>query len=91
MTVTHDSLLIENNITGDVLLDLTHELLREMEINSVGERMRVLIAVKKLRKAMAHGRGGSARIGGEATPMKDRPAVAASATRKSPAGMSEVV
>lgn len=40
---------LDHNITGDILLELDHNLLKEMEISTVGDRMRILIALKQLK------------------------------------------
>lgn len=40
----------DHNISFDVVGDLTHEDLKDMGIVSVGDRMRIIIAAKKLRK-----------------------------------------
>jgi hypothetical protein len=41
--------LIDNNVTGEVMVQLNHEYLKEMDIKSVGDRMKILIAVKDLK------------------------------------------
>ncbi|CAI2186005.1 3755_t:CDS:10 [Funneliformis geosporum] len=40
----------DNDINGDVLLELDHEILKELRIRSIGERVRILLAVKTLLK-----------------------------------------
>ncbi|KAH8553767.1 hypothetical protein BGW37DRAFT_487007, partial [Umbelopsis sp. PMI_123] len=40
----------ENNITGEVLLELDNGTLKEMDIKTVGERVRILTAVRHLRQ-----------------------------------------
>ncbi|KAI8368068.1 hypothetical protein BD560DRAFT_490371 [Blakeslea trispora] len=42
--------LIEHNISGAVLLDLDYESLKAMDIKTVGERVRLLTAIKALRQ-----------------------------------------
>ena len=41
----------ENNINGEILLELNYELLKDMKLASVGERARILQSIKKLRVA----------------------------------------
>jgi hypothetical protein len=41
----------ENDINGDVLLELDHDILKELKIKSIGERIRILLAVKSLLKS----------------------------------------
>ncbi|KAG2174456.1 hypothetical protein INT44_006719 [Umbelopsis vinacea] len=41
---------IENNINGEVLLELDNPTLKEMDIKTVGERVRILTAVRHLRQ-----------------------------------------
>jgi hypothetical protein len=40
----------ENNITGEILLELDNATLKEMEVKTVGERVRILTAVRHLRQ-----------------------------------------
>ncbi|KAJ2960218.1 hypothetical protein NQZ79_g4404 [Umbelopsis isabellina] len=40
----------ENNITGDILLELDNATLKEMDVKTVGERVRLLTAVRHLRQ-----------------------------------------
>lgn len=47
------SCYIDNDINGDVLLELDHEILKELKIRSIGERVRILLAVKALLKCCA--------------------------------------
>ncbi|KAI9320980.1 kinase-like domain-containing protein [Dichotomocladium elegans] len=44
------SKFIENNITGAILLDLDNEALKSMDIKTVGERVKLLVAVRSLRQ-----------------------------------------
>ncbi|KAG2224411.1 hypothetical protein INT45_002950 [Circinella minor] len=44
------SKFIEHNITGGILLDLDNEALKAMGIKTVGERVKLLVAVKSLRQ-----------------------------------------
>ncbi|CDS10232.1 hypothetical protein LRAMOSA02908 [Lichtheimia ramosa] len=46
----HRNKFIENNITGAVLLDLDNEALKAMDIRTVGERVKLLVAVRSLRQ-----------------------------------------
>ncbi|KAF9537593.1 hypothetical protein EC957_007946 [Mortierella hygrophila] len=43
----------ENDITGDVLLDLTHDTLKDMGMSSTGRRMRLLKMIAELRMHVA--------------------------------------
>ncbi|CAB4445937.1 unnamed protein product [Rhizophagus irregularis] len=43
----------DNDINGDVLLELDHDILKELKIRSIGERVRILLAVKALLKCCA--------------------------------------
>lgn len=47
----HAALFAAHDITGAVLLDVDHQALKEMGIHSVGERVKIAVAVKKLRQA----------------------------------------
>lgn len=47
----HAALFAAHDITGAVLLDVDHQALKEMGIHSVGERIKIAVAVKKLRQA----------------------------------------
>ncbi|CAG8705045.1 3042_t:CDS:10 [Gigaspora margarita] len=49
----HQKLFAENDINGDVLLEIDHEVLRELKIKSVGDRMRLIAAVRNLLKTCA--------------------------------------
>ncbi|CAG8849027.1 26416_t:CDS:2, partial [Racocetra persica] len=42
-----------NDINGDVLLELDHEILRELKIWSISDRLRLLAAVRSLLKLCA--------------------------------------
>ncbi|CAG8795909.1 5545_t:CDS:10, partial [Cetraspora pellucida] len=46
-------LILENDINGDVLLELDHEVLRELKIRSIGDRIRLIAAVRNLLKICA--------------------------------------
>ncbi|RHZ44604.1 hypothetical protein Glove_718g60 [Diversispora epigaea] len=46
----YQQLFTENDITGDVLLELNHQVLKEMNIKFIGDRIRILVAVKNLLK-----------------------------------------
>nr|CAG8511205.1 8855_t:CDS:10 [Entrophospora candida] len=46
----YQRLFTENDITGDVLLEIDHEVLKELKIRSIGDRIRLLVAVKSLLK-----------------------------------------
>ncbi|KAI9025229.1 hypothetical protein CLU79DRAFT_744638 [Phycomyces nitens] len=43
------SVFIENNINGSVLLDLDYEAMKTIDVQTVGERVRLLVAIKSLR------------------------------------------
>lgn len=43
------SVFISNNINGDALLDCDQNILKEVGVNKVGDRIRILVAVKALR------------------------------------------
>ncbi|CAH7683566.1 sterile alpha motif/pointed domain-containing protein, partial [Phakopsora pachyrhizi] len=43
-------LFAENDIVGDVLLDVDQSALREMGISKVGERVKVVVGVKELKQ-----------------------------------------
>ncbi|ORX92471.1 Pkinase-domain-containing protein [Basidiobolus meristosporus CBS 931.73] len=45
----------ENDINGEALLDLSHETLKELHINTVGERVRILTAIRGLKKLWTNG------------------------------------
>ncbi|GBC03541.1 hypothetical protein RclHR1_05190005 [Rhizophagus clarus] len=47
----YQKIFAENDINGDVLLELDHEILKELKIKSIGERIRILLAVKSLLKS----------------------------------------
>ncbi|CAG8851794.1 10650_t:CDS:2, partial [Racocetra persica] len=40
----HQKLFAENDINGDVLLELDHEVLKELKIRSIGDRIRLIAA-----------------------------------------------
>ena len=42
--------MLENNINGEILLELDNAILKEMDIKTVGERVRILTAVRYLRQ-----------------------------------------
>ena len=42
----------DNDITGEILLELDHEVLKQMQINSVGKRLGILKAIKELRHSL---------------------------------------
>lgn len=41
---------LEHNISGSVLLDLDYEAIKAMDIKTVGERVRLAVAIKALRQ-----------------------------------------
>lgn len=45
----HADIFKEHDIRGDILLELDHDTLKEMSISSVGDRLRIINAVKALR------------------------------------------
>ncbi|KAL1918387.1 uncharacterized protein VTP21DRAFT_3047 [Calcarisporiella thermophila] len=47
---TRDRDFIENGVTGKVLLDVDYTFLKQLEIPTVGERVRILTAVRSLRR-----------------------------------------
>ncbi|CAG8794156.1 569_t:CDS:10, partial [Dentiscutata erythropus] len=49
----YQKLFAENDINGDVLLELDHEILKELKIRSIGDRLRLLNAVRTLLKICA--------------------------------------
>lgn len=50
---THAGIFIEHDIRGDVILELDNATLKEMGIASVGDRVRILSAVKQLRQQLS--------------------------------------
>ncbi|CAG8474800.1 5382_t:CDS:10 [Funneliformis caledonium] len=46
----YQKIFAENDINGEVLLELDHDILKELKIRSVGDRIRMLLAVKSLLK-----------------------------------------
>ncbi|CAI2167625.1 13677_t:CDS:10 [Funneliformis geosporum] len=46
----YQKIFTDNDITGEVLLELDHDILKELKIRSVGDRVRILLAVKSLLK-----------------------------------------
>jgi hypothetical protein len=46
-------ILLDQDISGDVLLNLTHEGLKELGINTYGRRYRVINAIKTLKRVSA--------------------------------------
>jgi mitogen-activated protein kinase kinase kinase len=50
---SHSSLFQDNDIRGDIILDLDQHALKEMGIVSVGDRIKILSAVKSLRQKCA--------------------------------------
>lgn len=52
----YEQIFRENDIRGDVLLDVDQQALKEMSVQSVGDRIKIVVAIKKLRTAcMASG------------------------------------
>jgi mitogen-activated protein kinase kinase kinase len=45
----YESLFLGNDISGSVLLDVDQQALKEMGVHSVGDRMKITVAIKKLR------------------------------------------
>lgn len=43
------SVFVSNNINGDALLDCDQNILKEVGVNKVGDRIRIMVAVKALR------------------------------------------
>ncbi|KAI8894705.1 sterile alpha motif/pointed domain-containing protein, partial [Globomyces pollinis-pini] len=43
-----NALFIQHEITGDILLDLNYNFLRDIGVASVGERAKILALIKKL-------------------------------------------
>ncbi|CAE6488229.1 unnamed protein product [Rhizoctonia solani] len=52
----------ENDIRGNVILDLDQHALKEMEITSVGDRIKILNAIKSLRQQCSKGAGPTPRV-----------------------------
>ena len=52
---------IANNITGEMLLECDHSVLKEMGISKVGDRVRIFVAVKALR-SKAYGSPSRSRV-----------------------------
>ncbi|KAJ1951944.1 ATP binding, partial [Dispira parvispora] len=86
---------IENNITGDLLFELDYKLLRELNITTVGERIKLSVAIKKLLRTCLQSRdalpldssstpGPSASSGSLPLPHSDRPGVSESPPVSSP-------
>lgn len=46
----------ENNITGEALLECDHSVLKELGVKKVGDRVRIVVAIKALR-TRAYGNG----------------------------------
>ncbi|KAH9817554.1 sterile alpha motif/pointed domain-containing protein, partial [Melampsora americana] len=44
------SIFAENDIVGDVLLDVDQAALKEMGVSKVGDRVKVIVAVKDLKQ-----------------------------------------
>src|SRR6266699_5215194 len=59
----HEEAFKTNDIRGDILLDLDQITLKEMGISSIGDRLRILNAVKVLRQRVA-GKGVAHKVGG---------------------------
>ncbi|ORX80671.1 Pkinase-domain-containing protein [Basidiobolus meristosporus CBS 931.73] len=49
----YKQIFAENDINGDALLDLSHDTLKELLVNTVGGRVRILTAIKGLKKQWA--------------------------------------
>ncbi|CAO3688762.1 unnamed protein product [Umbelopsis ramanniana] len=62
----------ENNINGEVLLELDNTTLKEMEIKTVGERVRILTAVRHLRQECYNEMAYFARMAKEQTVNENR-------------------
>ncbi|KAF5365591.1 hypothetical protein D9758_003321 [Tetrapyrgos nigripes] len=56
----HAATFRENDIRGDILLELDQKTLQEMGISSIGDRLRILNAVKMLRQRVASKSAGEA-------------------------------
>ena len=52
----YEALFRANNFNGDNLLDCDQKVLQEIGIKKVGDRVRICVAVKQLRKKSATGR-----------------------------------
>ncbi|KAJ1310419.1 hypothetical protein OPQ81_007153 [Rhizoctonia solani] len=52
----------DNDIRGNVILDLDQHALKEMEITSVGDRIKILNAIKSLRQQCSKGAGPTPRV-----------------------------
>ena len=48
---TYAALFKDNDIRGDVILDVDQQALKEMNVTSVGDRIKIVVAIKKLRSA----------------------------------------
>lgn len=48
MASTKSNLLLDQDITGDVLINLDHDALKELGINAYGRRYKVMNAIKSL-------------------------------------------
>jgi len=59
----HEEVFKTNDIRGDILLELDQITLKEMGISSIGDRLRILNAVKVLRQRVA-GKGITHKVGG---------------------------
>ncbi|KAJ1985120.1 ATP binding [Dimargaris verticillata] len=46
----YEQVFVDNNITGQVLFDLDYRLLRQLNIATVGERVKLSVAIKKLQR-----------------------------------------
>ncbi|KAJ1659890.1 ATP binding [Dispira simplex] len=86
---------IDNNITGDLLFELDYKLLRELNITTVGERIKLSVAIKKLLRTCLQSRdalpldssttpGPSASSGSLPLSHSDRPGVPESPPVSSP-------
>lgn len=47
----YEAVFRDNDIRGDVLLDVDQQALKEMGVHSVGDRIKITVAIKKLRSA----------------------------------------
>ncbi|KAJ1992924.1 ATP binding [Dimargaris cristalligena] len=46
----YEQLFVDNNITGNILFELDYKLLRQLNITTVGERIRLSVAIKKFQR-----------------------------------------
>lgn len=54
---------LENDVNGEVLIEITNTLLKELGVRTVGERVRILVALKRLRQACVNAARSALQVG----------------------------